>query len=266
MKIAVLVTTMHQTDASKFRLMNLQTDAVIANQTDRNEIMEETVDSHNVRLVSTTTRGVSRNRNIALAHLAQDADVAVFSDDDLVFDADYADKIVREFDRHPEADAIKFNLHDLSETRKISMKRIEKFEKATRRNMSSGGVWGVAIKSNILKKYNLHFHENFGPGTENICGEDTIFLMEMIDKKVRFYRSPVDIAGIDQTESCWFTGHNARFFETAGMVIDTIYPAISRLLVVRSAYRFTKRSDCDMSFCDILKSYYRGIRKNRTKD
>lgn len=35
MKITVLITTMHQTDLSKFRLMNLQTDVIIANLTDR---------------------------------------------------------------------------------------------------------------------------------------------------------------------------------------------------------------------------------------
>lgn len=42
----------------------------------------------------------------------------------------------------------------------------------------------------VLKKYNLHFHENFGPGTENYCGKDTIFLMEMLDKKVKFSVPP----------------------------------------------------------------------------
>ena len=35
MKLEVLVTTMHQKDISKYISMNLQTDAVIANQADR---------------------------------------------------------------------------------------------------------------------------------------------------------------------------------------------------------------------------------------
>ena len=34
-KIEVLVTTMHQSDITKYHEMNLQTDAVIANQADR---------------------------------------------------------------------------------------------------------------------------------------------------------------------------------------------------------------------------------------
>lgn len=264
MKIAVLVITMNQNDMSKYKAMNLNTNAVIANQTDRNEILEKQINDNIVRLISTNTRGASRNRNIALAHYMQDSDIIVFSDDDLIFNDGYEHLIEKEFVDHPNAEAIKFNLHDLSNTRKISMKKIEKFEKATRRNMSSSGVWGVAIKTNVLKKYNLKFDERFGPGTDNPNGEDTIFLMNMIDCGVRFYRSPVDIAGIDQSSSSWFTGHNEKFFQTSGMVIDTIYPAVSKLIVFRSAFKFSKRKDCDMSFFEILKNYQKGIKKNRS--
>ena len=39
-KVEVLVTTMHQSDLQKFTQMNLQADAVIANQTDRNGYAE----------------------------------------------------------------------------------------------------------------------------------------------------------------------------------------------------------------------------------
>lgn len=262
MKLEVLVTTMHQKDFSKYTEMNLQTDAVIANQTDRDECMITCINGCNVKLISTSGRGLSRNRNIALAHASQNSDLVLFADDDLVFDDGYEKKIIEEFERHPEAEAIKFNLHDLSATRKISMRRIERYEKATRRNMSSSGVCGVILKTEALKKYNLHFHENFGTGTGNYCGEDTIFLMELIDKKVKFYRSPVDIAGIDQTESTWFQGHNERFFTTAGMVIGTIYPRLSYLIVVRSAYKFSKRDDTQLPFWSILGCYYKGIRQH----
>ena len=259
-KLQVLVTTMHQTDLSKYTQMNLQTDAVIANQADRNEIVCEQICGAAVQLVTTATRGLSRNRNIALSQAAQDEGVVVFADDDLVFVAGYEQMVSDEFAKHPEAEAIKFNIHDLSATRKISMCRITEFEKATKRNMSSSGVCGLAVKKEIIKKHNLHFHENFGSGTENYCGEDSIFLLEMLKKKVKLYRSPVDIAGIDQTESSWFTGHNERYFTTAGMVLGTIYPLLSYGIVIRSAYRAFKRNNSGMSFGEILKYYYKGIK------
>lgn len=261
-RVEVLVTTMHQSDSSKYTQMNLQTDAVIANQTDKNEYAETEINGSSVKLISTNSRGLSRNRNIALSYASQEADYILFSDDDLVFNDGYKQAILDEFDKHPEAEAIKFNIHDLSHTRKISMRRIERFEKATRRNMSSSGVWGLVIRRDVLKRHNLHFHENFGAGTKNFCGEDTIFLMEMLDKKVKFYRSPVDIGGIDQSESSWFQGHNARFFVTCGMVLGTIYPRLSYLLVIRSAWKACRRKDSGMRYIDILACYYRGIRKD----
>ena len=127
--------------------------------------------------------------------------------------------------------------------------------------MSSSGVWGVVIKQDVLKRNNLHFHEYFGPGTENYCGEDTIFLQEMINKGVKFYRSPVDIAAIDQTESTWFNGHDQKYFYVTGMVFATCYPKLCRLIVIRSAFRFSRKKDCKLSFFKILSAYNKGISK-----
>ena len=204
MKVQVLVTTMHQSDLSIYEKMNIQTDAIIANQCNNNGYDETFIKGNLVQFVSTTTRGLSRNRNIALSHCDQNIDIVLFLDDDLILEDNYEQVIIDEFNLHPNAEAIKFNIHDLSEKRKISMKRIEKFEKATRRNMSSSGVCGFAIKIEVLRRLNLFFNEGFGAGTENYCGEDTIFLQTLINKKVKMYRSPLDIAGICQDESTWF--------------------------------------------------------------
>ena len=265
MKLQVLVTTMYQSDLNIYSKMNLQTDAVIANQGDRNDYLEEVINENIVQLVSTKTRGLSRNRNIALAHASQSADLILFSDDDLVFGNDYEKLIIEEFEKHPYAEAMKFNLHDLSETKKISMKRIKSFERCTRRNMSSSGMCGVVIKTQALKRIGLHFHDNFGTGTENYCGEDTIFLQTLINKKVKFYRSPVDIAGIDQTESTWFEGFDEKYFTVTGKVLATIYPRLAILIALRSAYRFSKNKRCDLKFFKIFKYYRNGIKAIKRK-
>ena len=259
MEIEVLVTTMHQCDFAKYSEMNLQTDAVIANQANTNEYTEQLVNGHRVKLVTTDTRGTSRNRNIALCHST--ADYVLFSDDDLVFENNYVQLIENEFLKHPEANAIKFNLYNISQSRKISMKSIQKFEPATRRNMGGSGVWGVVVKRDILKQHHLFFREDFGPGTDNYCGEDTIFLQDLVNAKIGFYRSPVIIAGIDQTTSTWFEGHNEKYFTVSGKIFAATYPLLAYLLAIRGAYRFSKRKDCSMGFIDILKCYCKGIRE-----
>ena len=264
MKLQVLVTTMYQNNFNLFESMNLRSDTLIANQSNSNEYKEKVINEHLVQMITTDTRGLSRNRNIALALSAQNADLLMFSDDDLVFSEGYEQSVIKEFESHPEAEAIKFNLHDLSATRKISMKPIERYEKATRLNMSASGVCGLVIKRETIIKNNLRFREDFGAGTPNKSGEDTIFIMELLEKTVPLFRSPIDIAGIDQTESCWYKGYDDRFFQTAGKVLGISFSKFAYLLAIRSAYRFTRKDNCNFGFSRILKNYYIGIRNRET--
>lgn len=260
-KIEVLVTTMYQSDFSKYTEMNLQTDAVIANQADDNFTEEKTINNAKVKLVTTNTRGLSKNRNIALENLSDDAEFIMFADDDLKFYDGYEETILKEFEMHPEAQAIKFNLNCISD-RKISMKAIARFKKATRKEVTSYGVWGMAIKKNVILKSNLKFNERFGAGTENYCGEDSIFLQELFKKGVSLYVSPNYIAEIDQSNSSWFEGNTEKKFVVSGMIINECYPAFSYLLVLRSAVKAYKRGNTELSLLKIIKCYYKGIFQN----
>ena len=265
MKICVLVTTMHQSDFSRYDDMNLQSDAVIANQCDINEITETVVGGHKVKMVSTDGRGASLNRNIAMEHSYED-EYLLFADDDLVFADGYEDVIATEFEAHPEAEAIKFNLRFTGDGSRTSMKPIEKWERATRKNMSSSGVWGIVIKRNVLKRVNLFFDESFGPGTANYCGEDTIFVQSLLKRKVRMYRSDKYIAAVDQKNSSWYEGRTKRYYETVGMVFQRIYPGAAWLLAVRSSYKHSKKDGSGLSFAEMLKCYTDGINRVRRGD
>lgn len=266
MKLCALITTMHQNDLSKFHTMNIQCDAVIANQCDRNEIVENVINGHRVKMVCTDSRGVSLNRNIAYEHCYSDCDYVIFSDDDLVYEDGYVASIASEFSTHPEAEAIKFNLHFHCDESRISMKPIQKWEKATRRNMSSSGIWGTVIKKDCIKRANLWFDECFGPGTENYNGEDTIYVQDMLNKKLRLYRSPVDIARVYQAESTWYEGKTKRYYESTGMVFQRIYPRIAWMLAIRSAWKHSKSDGSGFSFSEMLRCYRNGTKKVRRGD
>ncbi len=260
MKLQVLVTTMHQTDLSIAKRMNISGAVLFANQADRYDYVRSEREGGTVEMVTTPTRGTSKNRNIALECSSPETEYIVFSDDDLVFKDDYERLILQEFEVHPEAEAIKFNLYNICNERKIAMRRIEKYRKATRRSVSASGVWALAIRRDVLMRKNLRFNEAFGPGTEDFCGEDTIFLQELIQKKVKFYLSPVEIAGIDQAESCWFEGYTDKYFRVSGKILAACYPRLAGLLAVRSAYRFHKRQPSS-PFRHILRCYREGIKE-----
>jgi hypothetical protein len=260
-KVQILVTTMHQTDDRKFDEMNLQTDAVIANQADFEDFEKKMHGENKVCFVTTRTRGLSKNRNIAIENISADAEYVVFSDDDLVWKDGYENIILDAFEKHPECPVLKFNLNCVSE-RKIAMKRFKEFHIATRREVGSWGVCGVAMKADILREGCLNFNERFGTGTPNYCGEDSIFLQELFKKKYKTGCIPDVVADIDQADSSWFKGHDEKYFTVAGMILQEIYPVLCYPLIARSAIRAAKRGDSNMAFWKILMCYFRGTCKN----
>lgn len=233
MKIEVLCTTMHQNDFSKYTEMNLQTDAVIANQADICSFEENVVDGKRVRLVTTDTRGVSINRNIAV--LYSDADIIVFADDDQRFVEGYEEIIRTSFEEHPDADAIKFYCESTNPDRPLSYKKANSFHKAKKRNIMSAGVPGLAIKRDFLIRNNIFFNVNIGPGREIFCGEDSVFINNLLKKKALIYYSPELISYVDQGESSWFKGYDDQFFISCGYIYACIYKFLAPLAIIRRA-------------------------------
>lgn len=98
--------------------MNIQSDVIFANQADTDVFDQTEFNGHIAKMITTKTRGLSQNRNIAMEFMSKNAEYILFADDDLVFVDGYEQLILEEFKNHPEAKAIKFNLYNLSEKEK----------------------------------------------------------------------------------------------------------------------------------------------------
>ena len=75
---------MHQSDFSKIKEMNIKSDVIFANQCDHTSYEELEFDGHTAKMISTATRGVGKNRNLALIYAS--ADICLFADDDVTYD------------------------------------------------------------------------------------------------------------------------------------------------------------------------------------
>ena len=96
--------------------MNLHTDAVIINQSSEDSARErETGDGKRVRIFECNERGVGRSRNRALSEA--EGEIILFSDEDIILDDDYEEKVLSEFDKNPDADPILFNF-EVNENRR----------------------------------------------------------------------------------------------------------------------------------------------------
>ncbi len=265
MKVQVLVPTMHQKDFSKLEEQNIKGSVVFANQADSHNYDCVERESGKAEMITTPFRGASKNRNMTIEYRDEDCDLFVLSDDDVVYVDDYEKIIIEEFEKHPDAEAIKFNLGFISDENQAHRINVEKFKKATRRNVTATGGCGLVVKKVVFDRYNMRFNEHFGPGKEVYCAEDTIFLQEMIRKKIVFYLSPTVIAKLDDSESSWFEGFNERYFYCVGQTIANIYPKMAKLIAIRSSYKFSKNKNCNLTFKQIYKSYKQGIKDYLSK-
>ena len=114
-KIEVLVAAVDENPVMLAEHMNLQTEAIICNQCHLYAYEQFEHNGRMVRVFSLDERGVGLNRNTALQRT--DAGICVFSDEDIVYDDGYEQKILDEFRKNPKADVLMFNVWAVEERR-----------------------------------------------------------------------------------------------------------------------------------------------------
>ncbi len=233
-RIQVLVACMRQSDDSLYKTMNLQTDAVLANQCDIYEYREFTEpDGSTVQLVSTNDRGVGKNRNKALSFAT--GEYLLCSDQDMIYVDGYADIVESAFRKCPNADIIVFRLEYLNRFTP-QRKETEKFCRVHIWNCMRYGTARVAMRKGAVEKACLSFSTLYGGGARFCSGEDSLFISEAIRKGLKMYVCPIVIAKVKQEESSWFKGYNDKFFIDKGVLLANAFPYLKSLLVYYFAY------------------------------
>ena len=252
-RLQLLIATMNLTDIIGLcDEMHIASDALIINQAD--SVKYECVFYHGYKVECYTfaERGLSRSRNNALLRCT--GDILCIADDDMVYTDTYREDIINEFQKHPEADALVFNVTALNDER--SGKPIEKYARVGKRESREYGSVHIAIKKRALMGKNVYFNTLFGSGALYSCGEDTLFLKELIEKGLKLYKSPIRIASVDMSDSTWFKGYNEKYFKDKGALIEAAYPRISWLLAILQSVRNSKKCLGSYKYAGKLFSYY----------
>lgn len=234
----ILCVTMHQTDFSKIQSMNIHSNVVFANQADETSLKVIKFGGHYAKMVTTETRGVGKNRNIALLNAS--ADICLMADDDVVYADDLEEKVVGEFENHPDADVIIFNLETDDKNRK--QKIYPKTKKCSRYSRMPWGGVRIAFRLSSWKKANVWFTTLFGGGCIFPMGEDSMWLNHMNQKRMCFYVSKEIIGKVSFAESTWFTGHDEKYFFGRGAYLKAVHPRSFFLWLVYTIIR-TSRMD-----------------------
>lgn len=255
MTLEVLVVSMMQSDMSLYKQMNLQCSTVIANQCDEWEYCEKQHDFGKVRMISSATRGVGINRNMAIT--LSDADILLFADDDIVYYDGTLAEVKAAFEKLPQADIIIFGM-DMTKGGEIYERRLEPIRRCRVWNSMRYGTYRIAIRRSVLKKQNLWFSTLFGGGCIYGSGEDALFLRECFRTGLKVYSYPYTLGRCAKDRSSWFSGYNEKYMFDKGAWMACAFPKAKHVIKWYFIRKYAKRTE--MSFREVIRYVNEGIR------
>lgn len=216
MTLQVLISCMHQTDHSIVTKSNIQSDVIVVNQCDKNQIEEYSFKNKigkecRVKFISTTERGLSRSRNMAIKNAT--ADICLICDDDEVLDDDYPTKIIDAFTHNPESSIIAFQLQNTYKTYPSNKKNIGYI------NALKLASWQLAFKREDISANNIFFDETLGSGVSKAGGEENMFLYDCLKSRLKILYVPQSIGRMIDGPSLWFKGYTEDFFHDKGVLM-----------------------------------------------
>ena len=257
-KLQVLVAAMNQSDLSLAKKMNIRSSAVIANQADRDEIVNCETEFGNIKMVTTATRGVGLNRNIAL--MASDAEILLFADDDMVYYDGMPEAVAEAFETIPQADVIVFGI-DIVKGGKITEKRRCKQKRLHVFNSMKYGTVRVAVRRNSILKKNITFNQCFGGGCPFSAGEDSLFLKACFDAGLKVYSYDYVLGTCCKDQSSWFVGYNEKYFYDKGVLMRNLFPRTAYLFALYFGVRFKRETV--LSVPARLRCMYAGVKAGK---
>lgn len=181
MKLQLLVSAVKEEVTTLAERMNVRTDAWIVNQCDRFGYQEYEYREHIIRCLSMAERGVGLSRNTAL--MRADGDILLFSDEDLIYQDDYEQKVLQAFEQHPQAQVITFNF-EVDERRRTYYNETGHWVHWY--NYGRYPAYAIAVRRDAILKANVTYSLLYGGGAKYSNGEDSLFLHDCLKRDCGF--------------------------------------------------------------------------------
>ncbi len=259
MRLQVLAVTMNQEDWSVAEQMNICCDAVIANQADREEDVSRETAHGTWRMITTATRGVGVNRNVALD--AADGDVLLLADDDVVYRDDMPTQVLQAFADNPQADVLIFGM-DMVRDGRVFETRSEPARRVRIWNAMKYGTYRIAIRRTALERTGIRFHGSFGGGCPFSAGEDSLFIKSCFDSGLRVYAHPYVLGSCCKDCSSWFVGYNEKYFYDKGVLVRHLFPRTAYVMALYFGARFKRETT--VGLWQRIRLVYAGVRGGKT--
>ncbi|MCM1174249.1 MAG: glycosyltransferase family 2 protein [Blautia sp.] len=258
LKVQALISAVDQDVRKLAGKMKIESDAVIVNQCGRYDYQEWDTDSGRVQNFCMKERGVGLSRNTALLHA--DADICLFSDEDIVLKKGYRDAVRTAYAEHPEADMLLFNVRVAPARRTYwneQVKRIRWY------NYGRYPAYSISGKLDAFRRANVHFSLLFGGGAKYSNGEDSLFLRDCLRAGLKIYAVPVCIGEEIPRQSTWFHGFTEKFFTDRGVLYHYLYGGLAGAFSLRFLLKNKKEMCAEISFPNAYGLMKAGIRSQK---
>ncbi len=231
MTLQLLVSCVAQDVHALCKKMNIGSDAIIVNQ--KSSYAAETFNhnGHLIKALSMDEKGVGLSRTTALQRAT--ADIVLFADEDIVYEPDYEQKVIEQFEANPDIDMIFFNVRVCDERRTYwteAPKRVHRW------SCGRYPAYSIAVRTRKLHEAGLTYHLWFGGGALFSNGEDSLFINEALKKHMKLLAVPVLIGEEKPREdgsSTWFNGYDEKFFYDRGVLYHYLYGALAPVMTLR---------------------------------
>lgn len=256
MTLDVLLSCMHMQDMDIIKKSKITGNAVVINQCDNEDFCEMETENGRAVMYSTTDRGLTKSRNMAI--LKSDADICLLCDDDEVFEKNYDRKIINAYEKIKGADVVIFKMTNRTPSFENKVKRLGFVD------VFKVSSWQISFKRESILKKGIFFDELLGAGTDNGAEEELKFLTDCLKAGLKIYYVPCEIASVAQDCSTWFKGYDKRFFVNRGNT--TRYILGLPLASAYGVYYAVKKKNLykkDATMWQALKWTFKGIFENR---
>lgn len=228
MTLQTLVSAVKEDTAALASKMNLESDAILINQCEENSYSTYEYKGKKIDCYHFCEKGVGLSRNNALMRAT--ADIVLFSDEDIVYETGYAEKILGAFAANPDADMLLFNME-------VDADRATYYTKEKKRvhwyNCGRYPTYSFALRREKLHRSGITFSLLFGGGAKYSNGEDSLFIRDCLKKGFKIYALPISIGKEVKRPSTWFNGYTEKFFYDRGVLYHFLYGRMAKIFALR---------------------------------
>lgn len=254
MDVQVLLSTMNATNYQSLINSAKIKKFVIINQITKNINTPKEIREGINSCLSVRELGLSKSRNKAIRE--SKGDICMLADDDMYYVKKYESVVRKSYLKYNNADLIAFYVDN--EVNKLKKFNLKEGRIGFLKSMKLSSVQITFKKKSIIDR-NIMFDIAFGAGTDNLMGEENIFLYECLKKGLKIYYVPIKIATLKKdTQSSWFKGYDRDYFIAKGRVFMRMTKIFAPILIIQFAIRKRKKFQYHVTTLDAIKYMFRG--------